>query len=808
MSTTSAPPPPPAAPPPAGPPPSGPSPQAFARPPARVAPQRSALLQAHVARMIGFVALAGLGALGWAQMVRPAAADALLFCLLVAATAGGLLSAVARRAPPARVRIAVTVLAGVVLLVFALAASGIALRFFGPRGWDDLAGGIAQGLGAVSTVRTPYGGADEWTRIVIVLGGCALLGLAALLAFAPRRRGAFGIPGAAAVALGALYTLPVMQHDIRLPYLAGLLFALLLAAFLWLERVERRSAGMAAALVAVAALTGYVAAPSLDGDRPLLDYEELAQSLSAADTSQYRWNHDYGPLDWPRDGREVLRVSAPHRAYWKAINLVAFDGVRWVHNARQAPDGQETLVYERAWVQRIRVTLRALRTTQFVGAGTTLRIRDTPRNATSLTPGVYETTGEPLRRGHAYRAVVYTPRPTAGQLRRAGSDYSGVQAEYAVLRLPRQAGSETPQPPRGVLPRGDGGPAVFFPRWGETGPPQILGEGGGDATAFIEASPYARVYALAQRLRARADTPFGYVRAVERYLAGDEFSYSERPRPSPVPLAEFLLRDRVGYCQQFSGAMALLLRMGGVPARVASGFSPGARDEERGEYVVRDVDAHSWVEVFVPGVGWVARDPTPAAAPARAQSADLAAEDDDATVAFGGSERALDRAPDAGLAPLPAASAQDSGPSAVVVIGGALAALAVAAIVVALLVRRRRRRQGGHPDAGVDDDLLELHRALRRSGRHAPPQMTLDGLASRFDGTPAKRYVQTLAAARYGYGDGAPTRDQRSALRRELAAGLGLRGRLRAWWALPPIRPIRRVRSRPGDGVVSSKHVV
>ena len=90
----------------------------------------------------------------------------------------------------------------------------------------------------MSTVRTPYGGLDEWTRIVIVLGGCALTGVAALLAFAPRRGGAFGVPVAAAVALGALYTLPVMQHDIRLPYLAGLLFALLLAAFLWLERVS------------------------------------------------------------------------------------------------------------------------------------------------------------------------------------------------------------------------------------------------------------------------------------------------------------------------------------------------------------------------------------------------------------------------------------------------------------------------------------------------------------------------------------------------------------------------------------------
>ena len=246
--------------------------------PPRKAPPGPALLPAHVARLLGFSALAALGALQWAQMVRPASSGALLFCLLASIGAGALLSAVARREPPARVRLAATLLTAAGLLLVALAAAGVPLRFFGPRGWDDLAGGIAQGLGAVSTVRTPYGGLDEWTRIVIVVGGCALTGLAALLAFAPRRGGAFGVPAAAAVALGALYTLPVMQHDIHLPYLAGLLFALLLAAFLWLERVERRSAGAAAALVAVAALGGYVAAPGLDGDRPLLDYEELAQS--------------------------------------------------------------------------------------------------------------------------------------------------------------------------------------------------------------------------------------------------------------------------------------------------------------------------------------------------------------------------------------------------------------------------------------------------------------------------------------------------------------------------------------------------
>ena len=776
-------------------------------PPPRVVTPGTKLLSAHAARLIGFVGLAGFGALQWAQMVRPASSDALLACLLVATATGAALTAVARREAPAGVRLAATAAAGLVLLLVALLAAGVPLRYVGPRNWDDLAGGIGQGLGAVSTVRTPYGGLDEWTRIVIVLGGGVLTGLAALLAFAPRRGGAFGLPGAAAVVLGALYTLPVMQHDIRLPYLAGLLFALLLAAFLWLERVERRSAGLAAGLVAAAALAGYVAAPSLDGDRPLLDYEELAQSISAAETTQYRWNHSYGPLDWPRDGREVLRVRARQRAYWKAVNLVAFDGARWVQDTGQAASGLERQIFDQAWVQRIRVTLRALRSSQFVAAGSTQDIRRTPRRAMSINPGVYETAGEPLRRGHSYEAIVYTPRPTTAGMRRAGNDYLPVPREYSVLRLPRIDA-------RGARPRSAAAMTVHFPRWSEPGAPEVVGSGGLDATAAIEASAYGPVYALAQRLRAGAETPFAFVQAIERYLAADRFSYSETPRRSRVPLADFLLRDRAGYCQQFSGAMALLLRMGGVPARVASGFSPGARDEDRNEYVVRDVDAHSWVEFFVPGAGWVPRDPTPAAAPARAQAADLAADAGDSPATFGGSERALGRVTDAGLAAVPATPTQDRGPSAITIAGAGLLALALMAATVALVLHRRRRRARAAAGAAADEDLAELHRALRRSGRAAPPQMTLQALAVRLDGTPAQGYVRALAAARYGYGSGAPTAAQRAALRRELGAGLGLRGRLRAWWALPPVRPLRRLPIGPRRGgrrrrrVVSSKHVV
>jgi transglutaminase-like putative cysteine protease len=141
-----------------------------------------------------------------------------------------------------------------------------------------------------------------------------------------------------------------------------------------------------------------------------------------------------------------------------------------------------------------------------------------------------------------------------------------------------------------------------------------------DGSVALRRSAYDRTWRLARSLRRRARTPYDYVAAVERHLRGPDFEYSERPPASPygvAPLEGFLFDTKAGYCQHYSGAMALLLRMGGVPARVAAGFSPGGYSSSRKQWVVRDTDAHSWVEVWFDPFGWVVFDPTPADTPAR-----------------------------------------------------------------------------------------------------------------------------------------------------------------------------------------------
>ena len=134
-------------------------------------------------------------------------------------------------------------------------------------------------------------------------------------------------------------------------------------------------------------------------------------------------------------------------------------------------------------------------------------------------------------------------------------------------------------------------------------------------------SAYGGVYRLAHRITAGARTPYDAVSAIETYLS-THYRYSEFAPIRHLALRTFLLGAHRGYCQHFSGAMALMLRMVGIPARVAAGFSPGKPNSD-GNYVVTDFDAHAWVETYFPGIGWVTFDPTPAGAPAQSRVSGL-----------------------------------------------------------------------------------------------------------------------------------------------------------------------------------------
>ncbi|RZA32934.1 MAG: DUF3488 domain-containing protein [Lysobacteraceae bacterium] len=99
---------------------------------------------------------------------------------------------------------------------------------------------------------------------------------------------------------------------------------------------------------------------------------------------------------------------------------------------------------------------------------------------------------------------------------------------------------------------------------------------------------------------------------------GREFGYTlETPLPGRDGVDEFLFDEKKGFCQHFSSSFVVLMRSAGIPARVVTGFAGGVRNPLGDYWVVRNLDAHAWAEVWLPGRGWVRVDPTAAVAPER-----------------------------------------------------------------------------------------------------------------------------------------------------------------------------------------------
>lgn len=122
-----------------------------------------------------------------------------------------------------------------------------------------------------------------------------------------------------------------------------------------------------------------------------------------------------------------------------------------------------------------------------------------------------------------------------------------------------------------------------------------------------------RVPQLAETVTSHAGNNYDKAAAIQDYLL-THFRYTlqlSRSRPKD-PIAEFLFIRKQGHCEYFAASMALMLRTLGIPSRVVNGFRANEFNDVTSQYVVRESDAHSWVEAYFPGYGWVSFDPTPA----------------------------------------------------------------------------------------------------------------------------------------------------------------------------------------------------
>lgn len=129
----------------------------------------------------------------------------------------------------------------------------------------------------------------------------------------------------------------------------------------------------------------------------------------------------------------------------------------------------------------------------------------------------------------------------------------------------------------------------------------------------LQPPPDSRIPKLAEEITAKAPSNYDKAVVLEQYLS-THFGYTlELPRSMPRdPVANFLFERKKGHCEYFASSMAVMLRSLHIPSRIVTGFRGGEFNDLTGQYIVRASDAHSWVEAYFPGSGWISFDPTPA----------------------------------------------------------------------------------------------------------------------------------------------------------------------------------------------------
>jgi len=501
----------------------------------------------------------------------------------------------------------------------------------------------------------------------------------------------------------------------------------------------------------------------------------------------YVWSARYDGLRFPRKRTTVLEIEAPPLAlYWRAALLDRFAGDRWSEVPPTSGDLLEPAAAgnRSTWVRQV-VTVKALADTRLVAAATPVAF-DAGAAPVARGPsgGAFLPSG--LTRGLRYTVWSYAPQPQAAQLDRSRPLYP------ASLTRPR----------------------ALLDVWpGVTAPPFGVAQRTRRLAALLDAHPavarYVPLEKAALAVAAGARSPYAAAVALESWFRGrGGFAYSSNPAVfAAAPLVGFVVQTREGYCQYFAGAMALMLRYLGVPARVAVGFSSGTYDVRRGVWTVTDHEAHAWVEAWFRGYGWLPFDPTPGAGrPERGQlGAPYSAASPRFSLRAAGSSVAGPSAPrqaahrhaEAG-APVGGGAAKAAGSSPAGRHGGLLVLLALllgaalGGLALAKLAVRRARYASRDPRRVAAACRRELAGFLLDQRIDAARSATLHELGALVREELAvdpDRFVAAATAARFGPPAGArpAARDARRELRaltRALRARLTARERLRGLLSL------------------------
>ena len=354
--------------------------------------------------------------------------------------------------------------------------------------------------------------------------------------------------------------------------LVGSLSLLGMLAFGGLERAKGTWYQLERA--AIVGLLGLVAARTVavpgNASGPLLDdggQQTLESTLLANDKS-------VGILGSIELSPEVrFSVEASEGVYWRVGAHDRYTGDGWIRTGSPrsydgpvpGPVGPDREITQRYEVRSDTRSLPAAWKPTEIEGGILGSVRYTSLGGLESPPS------ETVKRGTKY--TVTSHRPTAGpeDLRNAGTDYPE-SIENRYLRLP----DNTP----------------------------------------------GRVGEQAASIAGDVDTPYGAVSEIKRWLESNKGYSLDISRPSGDIVDGFLFSMSEGYCVYFATAMAVMLRTLGVPARFVTGYTTG-QQVDSGEWLVRGLNSHAWVEVYFPDIGWMAFDPTPASSREQARESAL-----------------------------------------------------------------------------------------------------------------------------------------------------------------------------------------
>ena len=756
--------------------------------------------------LVAFAVAAAVIAPAWLQLEQGAFPLADVVTMLALA----LVPTVAVAMGVSRLRAAAAILASALLAASAAfevslaeARPGEEHDFFGP-----VLSSFRQGVLEFFDTRVPFDPVDfprmHGVLLIAVFGFVVAVGV-----FASARR-VFPALAALLVGVGWPATMASTWLPTSRPLATGaLILAATLALLFLLKSGNRGLAPAAAACAVLVAVSAGASTSDAVAKRGFVDWDswDFYDRPDDPVSVRYVWDANYDGISYPKKKTVVLRVKVPgptRSLYWRAITLDEYTGIVWRENldfVATSEGGAKIDVAEadpllpraarsRDNLVRQEVEVEALKDDHLIGSaqavewqpGSSARARVATNGAVVL--------GSELRQGQRYVVWSHVPSASPKQLAGAGTRYPAEAADYL-----RVVGDEEVAPlPRFGAPQRDAAVRRFLGR------------------EFYLAE-HRSVYNVARSVTAKATSPYEAAVMLEAWFRGTEggFVYDESPPVGGAfelpPLVAFLQQKR-GYCQQFAGAMALMLRYLGVPARVAAGFTSGSYDAGKHEWTVTDHNAHTWVDVYFPRFGWVPFDPTPnrgqltAAYTPFSQAFDVrdAAGVGGALLGVPEVRKQVDRASGlAGREPDPGTGGSGGGgvPNAVAetgrsVLGAVLlvASLAAAALLLVKEARRRARFLAREPRALAGACRRDLIGFMADQGHDIPPSATLAELGELV----GKRYavnadplVGALAEARYARPAtaGAAIRRARAELRRvrrrmsaQLAFGERVRGAL------------------------------